>query len=108
MSKPDRNAIKKKRYLEYYRELPVQQLAAGHAGVSDDTVLRWRDADAEFAEQVLNAKSEWALKNAKAVKSREWLLERVLKSHFAPRTEHTGESGEPIQIEIVDSRPPKE
>ena len=74
----------KKVFLEYYRELPVIRLGAGKVGRDEDTIIRWRKDDSDFAEQMAIAKSDWALQKVKAVKSTEWLLERVLRDHFTP------------------------
>ncbi len=74
----------KVKFLEYYRQLPMIRLAAGKIGRDEDTVMRWRALDADFAEQMASAKSDWALQKSKSVKSDEWLLERVLRDHFLP------------------------
>lgn len=83
----------KTKYLEYYRKLPVQTLAAASVGRTDDTILGWRKADSDFSEQVDMARSDWAMENAGKVRSKEWLLERVLNDHFGPRTKTDITSG---------------
>lgn len=93
----------KEKYLEYYRELPIQKLAAGKIGRDEDTILRWKKEDTDFADQEQKAKSEWALLKTKQVKSKEWLLERVMKDHFSQRNELTGKDGQDlIPKPIVD------
>src|SRR5215210_2824766 len=82
----ERIARLKQEYLEYYRELPVQKLAAAAIGRDDDTIIRWRGQDSEFAEQVQQARAAWALKKTKRVDDT-WLLERVLREEFSPRVE---------------------
>ena len=82
----ERIARLKLEYLEYYRELPVQKLAAASIGRDDDTIIRWRGQDQEFAEQVQQARATWALKKTKRVDDT-WLLERVLREEFSPRVE---------------------
>jgi hypothetical protein len=82
----ERIARLKLEYLEYYRELPVQKLAAASIGRDDDTIIRWRGQDQEFAEQVQQARAAWALKKTKRVDDT-WLLERVLREEFTPRVE---------------------
>lgn len=77
----DRKELKEK-FLEYFKQLPVQKLAAASIGKNEDTLIRWKNEDADFADQVEQAKAEWALSNIKRVKSREWLLERLMKDHF--------------------------
>lgn len=88
----------KKAFLEYYAMLPVQKLAAERVGINEDTVTDWKAKDKEFSDQVGFLKSEWALKNSRLVRSKEWLLERVLKDHFAERTELAGPDGEELRI----------
>ena len=73
----------KKKYLAYYRKLPVQKLAAASIGKNEDTIIRWRREDADFADQTEVAKADWALEKCKGVRSTEWLLERVLNDHFS-------------------------
>lgn len=89
------------KYLEYYRELPVQRLAAAKIGRSDDTIQRWRKEDAVFAVQTDEAKADWAMRNAKGVRSKEWLLERVLRDQFAQRQELTGKEGKDLPTPIL-------
>jgi len=82
----ERIARLKLEYLDYYRELPVQKLAAASIGRDDDTIIRWRGQDQEFAEQVQQARAAWALKKTKRVDDT-WLLERVLREEFTPRVD---------------------
>lgn len=90
----------KVKFLEYYRDLPIIRLASGYVGRDEDSIMRWRKQDKVFAEQMALARSEWALRKSKKVKSEEWLLERVMKDHFAPRSEITGEEGKPAVIVV--------
>jgi hypothetical protein len=78
---------KKKAFLHYFSNLPIQKLAADYIGVSEDTITDWKKRDKQFSDQIALAKSEWALEKAGKVKSVEWLLERVMKDHFVARTE---------------------
>ncbi len=73
----------KKKFIEYYSKLPIQKLGAEFIGKNEDTIIRWKKNDKRFADQVASAKSAWALENASLVKSKEWLLERIMKEHFA-------------------------
>lgn len=86
----------KLKFLEYYRDLPLQNLAADSIGRDDDTISRWKAKDSEFAEQIRIAKADWAKKNVKGVRSKEWLLERVMRDNFAQRTEVTGKDGKDL------------
>ncbi len=89
------NLVKQKaKFIEYYRRLPIQKLAAASIGKDEDTIIHWKHADADFADQTGVAKAEWALENTSKVKSVEWLLERVMKDHFAPKIE-TGHEQSP-------------
>lgn len=78
----DKNAELKIKFLEYFKQLPVQKLAGASIGKSEDTITDWKRADSDFSDQIEQAKAEWALSNIKRVKSREWLLERLMNDHF--------------------------
>lgn len=101
MTKTDKNAEKKVKFLAYYRELPIQKLAAASIGVDETTIIRWKNEDTNFANQAEDAKAQWAMSKSKGVKSKEWLLERVMKDHFAQRQENTGKDGEPLQGLVI-------
>ena len=96
----DENLKLKHTYLEYYRTLPVQKLAGEYIGKSENTIIRWKDADDDFANQMSHAKAEWAKAREGKVKSEEWLLERVLKDHFSQRSELTGKDGKDLPAPI--------
>lgn len=76
---------KKASFLQYFQQLPIQKLAAGFIGVDENTITNWKKADSEFSDQVETAKSQWALDNAKKVRSKEWLLERIMNDHFGDK-----------------------
>lgn len=92
--KVDPNKELKAKFIDYYSALPIQKLGADYIGVHENTIIDWKNKDPEFRDQVLNAASRWAKSKAGAVKSNEWLLERVMKNHFAERKELTGADGE--------------
>lgn len=73
----------KRKFIEYYSKLPIQKLGAEFIGKDEDTIIRWKKNDKKFADQIASAKSAWALTNASLVKSKEWLLERIIKEHFS-------------------------
>lgn len=77
----------KEKFLEYYRQLPIQKLAGASIGKDETTICRWKNEDADFANQIENAKAEWALEKVKKVRSNEWILERVIRDHFASENE---------------------
>ena len=87
MIKDDKLPLKEK-FLEYYKDLPVQKLAAGYVGRDEDTIILCKKEDSDFSYQVELAKSEWAKSKAKRVKSEEWLLERVMNDHFGQRVKN--------------------
>ena len=89
----------KEKFLEYYRELPIKNLAAAYIGRTDDTILIWQRDDSDFSELVKEAEANWAMKKCKGVED-SWILERVMKKHFSQRSEVTGADGEPVVFEI--------
>ena|SRR3989344_6427176 len=91
MARDDKITLLKKEFLKYFRELPVQKLAGAYIGKDEDTVSRWKKEDADFADQIGMAKANWAMIKTKKIKSEEWLLERVMKDHFASRNEFVGD-----------------
>lgn len=96
----ERIAKLKKLFLEYYKDLPIQNLACGYIGRTEDTISIWKREDPEFSDLVTKAKSDWVMRNVKAVKSRTWLLERVTRD-FTPRQEITGKDGKDLPIPIL-------
>jgi len=97
----DKNLDLKLKFLEYMRDLPVQKLAAGWIAKHEDTITDWKREDPWFSDQIEIAKSEWAKKTSRGVKSKEWLLERVMKDHFAERKELTGKDGKDLPVPIM-------
>lgn len=77
----------KRKFLEYYAKLPIQKLAAEFIGKDEDTITNWKKKDKKFSDRLGMAKSEWALEKASKIKRPEWLLERIMKEHFAEKTE---------------------
>lgn len=66
----------KDEYVRFYGDLPVQKAAADFIGRDEDTIINWRKADPQFADDVKKAKSEWAKKNYRRV-SPDGLLSRL-------------------------------
>lgn len=89
-------ADKKKIFLQYFADVPVQKIGASYIGVSEDTIIDWKKADPVFASQIDFLQGEWIRKNVKEVKSREWLLERLFRQHFSERKEITGADGKDL------------
>jgi hypothetical protein len=92
----------KAKFLQYYAELPMIRLACSYVGRSEDTIQLWRSSDSDFSAQIDNLKAEWAMKNVKGVKSKEWLLERIMRNDFAQRTEVTGADGGKLEVSIIE------
>lgn len=76
----------KQEYVDYYKDVPVQKYAAMAVGRDEDTIMRWRGADQDFADAVKRAKAEWVRKKMLAVKA-EFALERLEKDVFTPKEE---------------------
>lgn len=74
----------KDKYIEYYGSLPVQRYAALSIGRNEDTIIRWRKEDADFAERVQMAHAQWALETFKKAKP-EFVLERLEKEIFSAK-----------------------
>lgn len=94
-TKADIIALKKK-FVEYYRDVPVQKYACMAIGRTEECVINWKREDPEFLNAVLEAESEWVKKNVLAAKA-EFQLERMRKEIFAQQTDHTS-GGEKIQV----------
>ena len=89
-------AEKKKRFLEYFADVPVQKIAASYINVSEETIINWKKEDLDFSNQIEYLGGEWIRRNVKEVKSREWLLERLFRQHFSERKEITGADGKDL------------
>lgn len=86
------------------------RLAAASAGISLDTLARWRKRFAAFADRLTEAEGKAAVRPlaliAEAAKrdwrAAAWLLERRFPEEYGrQRHEHTGADGGPIEVEIV-------
>ncbi len=73
----------KAEYVKYYADVPVQKYAAMAIARNEDTIMRWRHEDPDFADAVQMAHAEWIRKRMLATKA-EFALERLEKSVFAP------------------------
>lgn len=69
------------KYLAYYEDVPIQKYAAMAIARDEDTVIRWRKEDAEFADAVQIAKAKWIRKKVLSSKA-EFALERLEKEIF--------------------------
>jgi hypothetical protein len=80
-SQKEQIAELKAQYLEYFKELPVQRYAAMYVSRDEDTILRWKAEDTEFAERVNQLRAQWVAKKVSKAKV-EFALERLEKSAF--------------------------
>ena len=87
-------------FLEYYKDLPIQKLAADHIGKSEDTISIWKKKDKIFSDDIARARSDWAKTNTSFVKNKEWLLERVMKDQFAQKKEISIDSSEKLDLTL--------
>lgn len=100
MLNDDRLPLKLK-FLEYFKEVPIQKFAAGHIGRNENTIKVWKDEDPDFLDCIEEAKSAFVRKSINDVRSKEWLLERIFKGDFAQRSELTGKDGESLTPLLV-------
>lgn len=92
----DREKLKQE-YVKYFEDVPVQKYAAMAIGRDEDTIIRWRKDDPDFAEAVLKAKAEFIRKKVLATKA-EFALERLEREVFSPQLTITH------QAELQDTR----
>lgn len=85
-------------------------MAAAAAGISDDTLVRWRDADPEFHTRCTRARIGCAADLAVKIRSEarsdwraaSWLIERLAPEQYGRRTIVTGDpTGVPIKIDAA-------
>jgi hypothetical protein len=75
------------KFLEYFREVPIQKYAAAHVGRKEEAIIDWKSKNPNFANQIEDAKAEFVKSKLGGVKSNEWILERLFKDHFAEKKE---------------------
>lgn len=73
----------KQKYVEYFRDVPVQKYAAMSIGRDQTTIIRWREEDEEFANLVEEARADWVRKNTLKARA-EFALERLERDVFSP------------------------
>lgn len=100
--KIDDIAKKKELFKKYYRQLPIVKLSAGKVGISRETIYKWIKEDQDFSNQIEALKYDFAIENLPQVKSKEWVLERVLRDYFSPRQEITGDEVKQQPKSILD------
>ena len=83
MKKQQKDELKA-RYIEYFKDVPVQKYAAKYIGRDADTIIRWRKEDVIFADAIEKSFAEWVRKKMLATKA-EFALERLEREVFSPK-----------------------
>lgn len=78
----------KKAYVAYYTDVPIQKYAAMAIARDEDTIMRWRKEDPNFAYAIQRAKAEWIRKKFLEAKA-EFALERLEREIFSKGTTDT-------------------
>jgi hypothetical protein len=73
----------KQKYVEYFRDVPVQKYAAMYVGRTEQTIIDWKREDEDFNNRVQEAHAEWVQKTTLKAKA-EFTLERLEREIFAP------------------------
>lgn len=71
----------KDEYIRYFEDVPIQKYAAMYILRNEDTIIRWKNSDKEFAYRVDQAKAKWVRKMLIKTKA-EFALERLEKQLF--------------------------
>lgn len=74
----------KQKYIDYYRNCPIQRYAAAAVGVSERTIIRWREKDVNFVNRIEAAKSLW-IKDRVSKMSPEKALEKIEAEIFGKK-----------------------
>lgn len=96
----DSRLPKKIKFLEYFKDVPMQKFACMHIGIDETTAGRWKNEDADFADRIDDLRAKFVQKGLKQVKNMDWKLERMFKTEFAQRTELTGADGKDLPTPI--------
>lgn len=76
----------KAQYVDYFSDVPVQRYAAMYIGRNEDTIIRWRKEDPDFADAIKKSNAIWIRKKLMETKA-EFALERLEKSIFSQKLE---------------------
>lgn len=87
----------KLKFLDYYREVPIQKYAAQWIRRNEQTVSDWKAADPDFANAIQEMQALFVQKNVMKTKA-DWKLERMLRESFGQSVDITskGEKITPI------------
>lgn len=93
----------KEEYVRYFEDVPIQKYAAMYVGRDEDTIIRWRNQDAVFADRILQSKANWVRKMLIKTKA-EFALERLEKKVFGADAKIENDNYE-IRVHFVGSDP---
>jgi hypothetical protein len=79
-----KNSDLKQQYLDYFEDTPVQKYAAMFIGKDEDTIIRWKKQDKQFADAVQRRKAIWIRKRVINTKA-EYALEKLEAEIFAQK-----------------------
>lgn len=71
----------KKKFLDYYKDVPIQKYAAASIRRDENTISAWKDEDHDFRDAIEEMKSIFVSKNLLKTKA-EFRLERLLRESF--------------------------
>ncbi len=90
MAKPNQSEAErqaqKEKFIEYFRDVPVQKYAAMYVGITEQTATVWLKEDPEFLKKVQEARADWVKKKALDTKA-EFALERLEHEVWKERKE---------------------
>lgn len=78
----------KNKFVEYFRDVPVQKYAAMYIGRTEQTIINWLKEDEDFFNRVQEARADWVKRKAGKVRA-EFALERLEKEIWSERKEVT-------------------
>jgi hypothetical protein len=95
MKKDIQLANLKDEYIKYFTDVPIQKYAAQFIMRDEDTIIRWKAADQDFADRVKRAEAEYIRKRLIETKA-EFALERLFKQAFTYAQEIEIKQAEPM------------
>jgi hypothetical protein len=91
----------KDKFVEYFKDVPVQKYAAMYVGITEQTATVWLREDPEFLKRVQEARADWVKKRAIETKA-EFALERLEHEVFKERKEETINVGVNLSAEQAE------
>ncbi|MGZ6005528.1 MAG: hypothetical protein ACXWLH_05285 [Candidatus Saccharimonadales bacterium] len=74
----------KDKYIKYFEDVPIQKYAAMYVKRDEDTIIRWKNDDKDFADRVNQSKAEWIRKKMLKLDAKT-ALERLEKEYFSEK-----------------------